>query len=172
MNAEIGQEIPKSELPKGAKYRFGKSSITGNVAFSPDGTRLAVAGDIGTWIYDVQTGEEVSLLAGHTEYVWSIVYSPDGDTVASGSYEEIWLWDGESGLPKTTLSEHRDYVRALAYSPDGKTLASGGADNIGILWDVVAEEARVTLKGHTGSFGASHILLMEARLLLPVQTRR
>ncbi len=117
MNTEISQEIPRSELPDGAKYRFGKSSITGNVAFSPDGTRLAVAGDIGTWIYDVKTGEEVSLLAGHTEYVWSIVYSPDGDTVASGSYEEIWLWESEAGLPKATLSEHRDYVRALAYSP-------------------------------------------------------
>ena len=88
MKIDTGKDTPQSDLPEGAKFRLGKSSIIGNVTFSPDGTRLAVAGDIGTWIYDAHTGEEVSLLAGHTEYVWSVAYSPNGETVASGSYEE------------------------------------------------------------------------------------
>ena len=78
MNTNNEQDTSQSELPEGAKFRLGKSSIIGNVAFSPDGTRLAVAGDIGTWIYDAHSGEEVSLLAGHTEYVWSVAYSPEG----------------------------------------------------------------------------------------------
>lgn len=52
-------------LPEGAKTRLGKGWIT-EIAFSPDGTLLAVASSIGVWLYDAQTGEELDLLIGHT----------------------------------------------------------------------------------------------------------
>ena len=34
-------------LPKGAKARLGKGRITGDIAYSPEGTRLAIASSIG-----------------------------------------------------------------------------------------------------------------------------
>ena len=49
------------QLPEGAKSRLGKGKITGNVAFSPDGARLAVGSAIGIWIYDVRPGKEKEL---------------------------------------------------------------------------------------------------------------
>ena len=61
----FAQDSPQSHLPEGATARLGKGWIT-EIAYSPDGTRLAVAGSIGIWLYDAQTGEALDLLTGHT----------------------------------------------------------------------------------------------------------
>jgi WD40 repeat protein len=43
------------------------------VAFSPDGKRLASAGDNGTVrVWDAATGQEARTLTGHTGEVWSV----------------------------------------------------------------------------------------------------
>ena len=75
----------KLRLPEGAKARLSKDHITGNITYSPDGTRLAMASSIEIWIYDAHTGEELVLLAGHVGWVLSVSFSPDGVTLASGS---------------------------------------------------------------------------------------
>lgn len=85
-------------LPEGAFARLGKGEVTGNVPFSPDGTRLAVASSIGIWIYDVHSEEVKELeLITHTHDVTTLAYSPDGSILASGSRDAtIRLWDAVS----------------------------------------------------------------------------
>ena len=56
---EIVDTYPQWELPEAAKMRLGKGDINA-IQFSPDGTQLAVGTDIGVWLYDVKTGEELS----------------------------------------------------------------------------------------------------------------
>ncbi len=56
-------EYTRWELPEGAKARLGKGSIN-DIKFAPDGTRFAVATTIGVWMYDAQTGAEISLFKG------------------------------------------------------------------------------------------------------------
>ena len=146
-------------LPEGAKARLDKGSITGNIAYSPDGTRLAVASSIGVWIYDAQTGEELSLLAGeelsllgHTYGVLSMSFSPDGTTLASGggwNDNTVRLWDVATATHKATLTGHTDWVNSVSFSPDGTTLASGSRDNTVRLWDVATATHKATLTGHT-----------------------
>ena len=148
-------------LPEGAKARLDKGSITGNIAYSPDGTRLAVASSIGVWIYDAQTGEELSLLAGeelsllgHTYGVLSMSFSPDGTTLASGggwNDNTVRLWDVATATHKATLTGHTDWVNSVSFSPDGTTLASGSRDNTVRLWDVATATHKATLTGHTDS---------------------
>ena len=81
------QDYTTWSLPDGAVARLGKGSITGNVAFSPDGTRLAVAGIIGIWLYDARPGKvkELDLLTGHTDRVHFVSFSSDGSKIASAS---------------------------------------------------------------------------------------
>ena len=78
----FAQDYTQWHLPEGAKLRLGKGSVQ-DIAYSPDGSRLAVASSIGIWIYDAQTGEALDLLTGHTGSVNSVVFSPDGSTLAS-----------------------------------------------------------------------------------------
>lgn len=56
----FAQDYTQWHLPERAKARLGKGTI-GEIAYSPDGTRLAVGGSLGIWIYDAQTGEELDL---------------------------------------------------------------------------------------------------------------
>ena len=64
----FAQDSPQWHLPEGATARLGKGRISGEIAYSPDGTRLAVAGSIGIWLYDAQTDEALDLLTGHTSW--------------------------------------------------------------------------------------------------------
>ena len=103
----FAQDSPQWHLPEGATARLGKGRISGEIAYSPDGTRLAVAGSIGIWLYDAQTGEALDLLTGHTSVVTSVSFSPDGNTLASGSYDKtVRLWDANTGSPIRTLTGH------------------------------------------------------------------
>ena len=93
----FAQDYTQWGLPEGAKARLGKGHITGNITYSPDGTRLAVASSIGIWIYDAHTGEELALLTGHTGDVSGVLFSPDGVTLASGSRDGmVLLWEYNS----------------------------------------------------------------------------
>ena len=51
------QDYSRQNLPDGALVRLGKGGVSyedRGIAFSPDGSRLAVATSIGIWLYDVE----------------------------------------------------------------------------------------------------------------------
>ena len=141
----VAQDSIRWGLPDGAKARIGKGTITGEIAYSPDGARLAVASSIGTWLYDTQTHQAVALFTGHMDGVGSVAFSPDGNTLASGG-GEIHLWDVVTGQHQHTLTGS-----SVAFSPDGRTIASSGRwqDDTVRLWDTVTGEHKRTFTGHT-----------------------
>ena len=127
-------------LPEGAKARLGKGDIR-EITYSPDGTQLAVGGSAGIWLYDADTGEELSFLTGHTYGVSSVSFSPDGKTLASGSGDgTVRLWDVATATHKATLTGHTDTVWSVSFSPDGKTLASGSDDSTVLLWTLAPKK--------------------------------
>ena len=150
----LTQDYTTWSLPEGAKARLGKGE-TQEIAYSPDGRRLAVASRIGTWLYDTQTGTEVNLLTEHTGTIYNIAFSPDGQTIVSGSSDKtIRLWDVATGYTLKTLIGHTDRIYSVAFSPDGKMIASRGGDGTLHLWDVNTGRIRHTLKGHTKSISS------------------
>ena len=152
----FAQDYTQWGLPEGAKARLGKGWISGNIAYSPDGARLAVASNIGIWIYDMETYQvensrngEVALLTGHTGWVFSVAYSPDGSTLASGSGDGVRMWDTQTGAHIRTLGNIGG-IYSIAFSPDGNTLASGGHEQVN-LWDTQTGAHIHTLRGHRGA---------------------
>ena len=145
----FAQDYTQWGLPEGAKARLGKGHITGNITYSPDGTRLAMASSIGIWIYDAHTGEELALLTGHTEDVSGVLFSPDGSTLASWSLDyTVRLWDVNTGEHLHTLTGYTGYVISVSFSPDGATLASGSWNGMVLLWDTNTGAPLRTLTGH------------------------
>ena len=145
----FAQDYTQWKLPEGATARFGKGGIN-EIAYSPDGSRLAVANHIGIWIYDAHTGGEVTLLTGHTREVYSVSFSPDGLTLASGSADRtIRLWEVTTGKHLRALEGHTSLVVNVSFSPDGRTLASASWDDTIRLWEVTTGKHLRTLEGHT-----------------------
>ncbi len=75
-----------------------------DVAWSPDGTRLATAGGVDQTaiVWDAGTGEELLTLADHPSFVLSLAWSPDGKRFVfsgvKGGGNEFWFM--ENFLPK------------------------------------------------------------------------
>ena len=138
------------KLPEGAKLRFGKGHITGNIAYLPDGNRLAVASSIGIWIYDVRPGKEkeVDLFTGHIGTVLALGFSPDGNTIATVSEDRtVRLWDTRIGTDSAIFEGHTRDVTSVVFSPDGNMIATASEDRTVRLWDTQTGKQKNILTG-------------------------
>ena len=149
----FAQDYTQMSLPEGGKARLGKGWISGDIAYSQDSTRLAVASSIGIWIYDAKTYTEIALLTGHTARVNAVAFSPDSKMLISGSHDKtVRLWNVETGELLHTLEDHTDYVLAVAFSPDGNKFASSDGDFTIRLWDTHTNQVLHTLIPNDGYF--------------------
>ena len=145
----VAQEYTRWGLPEGAKMRIGRGAMR-DFAYSPDGTRFAIASSIGIWLYDTATLEEVALLTDHTWEVSCVAYSPDGSLLASGSDDTtVRVCDAKTGEQKYPPLPHTRAVESVEFSPDGTELATATYLQVGI-WDAKTGVKKQTLKGQTG----------------------
>ncbi|WP_375501466.1 WD40 repeat domain-containing protein, partial [uncultured Nostoc sp.] len=73
-------------------------------------------------LWDVDTGDCLRTLSGHTRWVWSVGFSPDGQTVVSCSEDEtIKIWDVETGECLKTLRSKSPYEEMNITSITGLT---------------------------------------------------
>jgi WD40 repeat protein len=128
----------------------------GSVAFSADGTMLAVAtgdpfkpdgpGEVRLW--DVATRRWRIIPAGATGPIGSLAFSPDGRILAAGGGGRgAILWDVATGRERAVFPTPPERVACVAFTADGKMLAAGDYDGTAKLWDVATGRLRATFPG-------------------------
>ena len=118
-------------LPEGTKARLGKGSMS-EITYSPDGSLLAVGSSIGVWLYDADTGEELTLLRRETP---GVVEWKDKDGV----------YGVKDRVLGRVVGMRTNDVNSVAFSPDGNTIATGGHGGMLRLWDVNTKTEIATL---------------------------
>ena len=140
-------------------HRFPLDGFATELAFSPDGTRVALGGKKGNGSFvEIWDACRHRRIGGTTEKlpapdaenrVTCLAFAHDGKLLAAGETSGIVrLFDGKTGALIQTLEGHREWVSGVGFSPDGKTLISASTDTTVRLWDVAAGKLRRTLRGN------------------------
>jgi WD40 repeat protein len=109
----------------------------GALAFTADGTALAMLTNTETIVGEIATGGFRAKYDGDFRYGSGLALSPDGRVVATAGLDNvIHLWADGGDKPIGTLAGHRKRIDSPAFSPDGKKLASAGYENFAYVWDV------------------------------------
>lgn len=120
----------------------GGSALT-SVSWSPEGDRLALAGDDGVvnlWHRATDQVENELWLDDRDLFVNSIAWSPSGRLLAAGySDSTIRIWDVDDATrPFRTLLGHDAGVLSVSWSPADGLLVSGSEDASVRIWDIEA----------------------------------
>lgn len=126
----------------------GAALLSGNAAFSPDGSTFAATHATNVVVRDSLTGERARTITVPDATALALQYSVDGSIIASGwSDGSIRLIEATTGVIVAQLSASTSAVSALAFSPDGSRLASGAHDSSVSVWQVETARPLLQLDG-------------------------
>jgi len=122
--------VPRVESVRTAGSRVWALGELTQIAFSPDGKRLASVAHEGTIkLWDLETRAEVLTLKGHRDGASGVSFSHDGKRLASGGTDKlVGVWDTATGAKLLMLKGHDGPVTSVAFSADDRLLASGSSD--------------------------------------------
>ncbi|KAF9207114.1 hypothetical protein BGZ49_001162 [Haplosporangium sp. Z 27] len=117
------------------------SSYLDTVVYSPMGNQVALKGyDLSVQLLDLESGNRLHLLEGHSSFVACVSYSPNGNHIASGSHDKTArLWDTETGQCLLVISGFGDVVSSVVWSHNGQCLVTGSRDKSVRVWQIVKE---------------------------------
>ena len=88
-------------------------------------------------IFDTATWQQIVILEGHTEAVFSLSLFQNDRLLASASYDKTArLWNLDTNLPIGPPLQHQAAVKSAAISTDGKLLVTGCDDANAYVWDI------------------------------------
>ena len=114
------------------------------------GNRVASGTNKDIFIWDINTGECIRTLKGHTNWVKFLIEMSDGTLVSCSQDKTVKCWDLNNGMCVKTLNGHTNLVFCILLLKSGD-LASGSADTTIKIWNTSSGECIRTLEGHTSS---------------------
>jgi WD40 repeat protein len=137
-------------------FRFSPSyQMVAGYTGIPNGD--APATDHRIYVWDVNTGEQLYVLDGHTEFlaVNEVSWSPDGARLVSGAglFEfggEVILWDMGTGEMHQLLLSQAPSVKTVSWSPNGDWIAAGSGHPGGqvTVWEGATGDPLFTWNGY------------------------
>jgi hypothetical protein len=87
-------------------------------------------------LWDVDTGNVIGRIDGHTDVVRAVAFCPDDFRIASASKDNtVRVWDSVTGSQVLLLAGHTKNVWAVSWSPNGIFLVSCASDNTLRVWN-------------------------------------
>jgi WD40 repeat protein len=122
------------------------------VAIAADGARaLSSSLDQTIRMWDLQTGETLHALEGHSGFVRAVAATADGRQAISGSGDKtVRYWNVHAAPKLQSLKAHSEPVSLLAISSDGRTVISGSPGSALRVWDAGRDQVVGMLEGHQG----------------------
>jgi WD40 repeat protein len=151
-NAPLSSIAPKMPQPD-PPQAYRRAVPTTALAFSHDGSELAVSGYHEITIWNATTGSLARRITNVPERVYSLAYSPDGSLLAlaggtPGQMGEVKLFKPSDGSLVKDLGSMADVAMRAAFNPPGTKLAVGGADRAIRVYDVVSGKQEILIEDH------------------------
>jgi eukaryotic-like serine/threonine-protein kinase len=124
------------------------------IAWSPDGTRVASAGNTSTiQVWDARGGNsdrDILTYTNHTNNIRSVAWSPDGTRIVSaGEDRTVQVWNAADGQYMLAYRGHSHYITSVDWSPDSTRIVSGGIDKTAHIWEAVTGSKLFIYLGHS-----------------------
>ncbi|KAI8911003.1 WD40-repeat-containing domain protein [Gorgonomyces haynaldii] len=93
------------------------------------------------YMWSVQTGQLLDIIAGHEAPISCLAFSPLTGQLASGSWDKtVRFWDVYSRDKSAESLQHQSEILAMAFSPDGKNLCSTTMNGMINFWNLETAE--------------------------------
>lgn len=140
-------------------------------ACSPDGSHVLTASIVAN-IWNSETGQPVSRLAGHTCLIRSAAFSSDGLRVITTSDDETArIWRTLKGTCLQKLAAGPGQVIAGQFSPDGASVLTAAADGIVKCWELPTANCMNTFRGNRHAASTATFSPDGAAVMVAASTR-
>ena len=124
------------------------------VRWSPDGRSVAVVGEHGCEVWDLETRKPVlNELGGSENRPRGLAFSPDGRHLAASLPTNVLVWSTRDWKLLHRLGGSNGTTYSIAYSPNGKWIATGSGPFTGqvIIWDAETGQEVRRLQGNSNA---------------------
>jgi WD40 repeat protein/class 3 adenylate cyclase len=104
------------------------------IAFSPDGSTIAITEGPGVTLWDTDVGRRVGAIPTD-EPATGVSFAPDGARIAASGGFGAAIWDVDSGRLLTRFEGHDGWVTKIHFSRDGARVVTAGDDGTARVWD-------------------------------------